>query len=75
MVEHAFAGQPCDERAAGEEEAGSALEDIRALFPEPQDLWCDVGGVEVQAGDAADVGGLDAIDPHRLAMWHADRAR
>jgi hypothetical protein len=38
MVDEAFAGQPSEERAAGEEESGSALEDGGLLITEPEHL-------------------------------------
>jgi hypothetical protein len=62
MVEDLFAGEPRDERAAGEEKSGSALEGVGMGITEPEDLRSDVRGVEVQPGDAADLRPIQPIE-------------
>ena len=61
MVDDPLAGQPRDERAAGEEESGSALEGGGLGVTEPQHLGRHVRGVQVQAGESADLGGVDGV--------------
>ena len=62
MVEDALAGQPGDERAAGEEESDSALEDVGMRIAKPQDLRRDVRGIQVQPGDPADRCRVETVD-------------
>ena len=61
VVEDEFAGQPRDERAAGEEKSGSALEGGGLGITKPQDLWAYMRRVQVQARDVADPDGIDRL--------------
>src|SRR5690242_13212412 len=62
MVEDMLAGEPRDECAAGEEKSSSALVHVGMGVTEPEDLGSDVGGVEVQAGDATDRAFVEAVE-------------